>query len=160
VLNFLFPVGRLAAGSYEVRLQVDGALVDSRAFTVVAPATSLRLDLGRFAVGLSWTKPDGSPGGSATASQTSDNSGTFWLFDSAEIDVVVKIVDGGLVNGKIWVFASSLTGQPFILTVTDEIGTFALPCAISQPPAACVRSYIAKGGTLQTLADFSAFPSS
>lgn len=82
----------------------------------------------RRAAAADWTKPDGSPGGSATASQTSDNSGTFWLFDSAEI--------------------------------TDEIGTLELPCAIPQPPAVCVRSYIGKGGTLQTVADFSAFPSS
>jgi hypothetical protein len=160
ILNYLLTVGQLPAGSYQVSFQVDGKVVDARAFTVAAPATSLTLGVARFVVGLSWTKPDGTAGGSATAVQTSDDCGYFWLFDSADLDVVVKIVDGSLVNGEVWVFAASLTGQPFTLTVNDQIGTADSPCSLPQSPAACVRSYPSKGGLPQSFVDFSAFPSS
>jgi hypothetical protein len=157
-LNFLLTVGHLPAGNYEVLFQVDGSVVDSRDFTVVAPAASLTLQVGRFAVDLSWTKPDGMPGGAAAAVQTSDDCGYFWLFDTTDIDIVVKMVNGDLVNGKVWVFASSLTGQPFTLTITDQIGTVDSPCGFSQSPAACVKTYTSEGGTLESFVDLTAFP--
>ncbi len=49
---------------------------------------------------------------------TSD-TGHFWFFDPANVEMVVKVLYACTVNGKFWVFAGGLTDVGVVWTVTD-----------------------------------------
>jgi len=79
----------------------------------------LCLNGGRFAVTASWEKQDGETGTGDGIGLTSD-SGYFWFFDAANIEVVIKVLNGcGLNPPAYWVFAAGLTNVSVRLTVTD-----------------------------------------
>ena len=48
-----------------------------------------------------------------------DDSGYFWFFDPANVELVVKVLDGRAVNGKFWVFYGALTNVEYDLAVTS-----------------------------------------
>jgi hypothetical protein len=54
-------------------------------------------------------------------SLAADDSGLFWFFSQANIELLVKVLDGCAVNHKLWVFASATTNVGFTLTVTDTV---------------------------------------
>ena len=81
---------------------------------------TLCLDAARFRVRASWTKPDGTSGQGHAVSLTGD-TGYFWFFDSANVEVMVKVLEGCTTNGHRWVFASGLTNVLVNLTVTDVV---------------------------------------
>ena len=81
---------------------------------------TLCLDAARFRVRASWTKPDGTSGQGHAVSLTGD-TGYFWFFDSANVETVVKVLEGCTTNGHRWVFASGLTNVLVNLTVTDVV---------------------------------------
>ncbi|MES1211841.1 MAG: hypothetical protein ABUL63_05860, partial [Acidobacteriota bacterium] len=70
----------------------------------IAPMTLL----GDFEVYVSWIDPINGPT-QATGVPLSGDSAYFWFFDAANIELVVKILDGRLVNGHRWVFYGALT---------------------------------------------------
>jgi hypothetical protein len=43
----------------------------------------------------------------------------FWFFNAANVEVVVKVLDGCSLNGSYWVFAAGLTDVDVMLAVTD-----------------------------------------
>ena len=49
---------------------------------------------------------------------TSD-TGYLWFFSSANVEVVIKVIDGCGLNGHYWVFAGGLTNVAATITVTD-----------------------------------------
>ena len=57
--------------------------------------------------------------GSGQAIPMTSETGGLWFFDPANVELVVKVLDGRGSNGKFWVFAASLTSLEFTLTVTD-----------------------------------------
>ena len=79
---------------------------------------TLCLNGGRFAVTAHWTKTDGSNGDGTVVGLT-DDSGYFWFFDSANIEVTVKVLDACAINGAHWVFAAGLTNVQVDLKVVD-----------------------------------------
>lgn len=81
------------------------------------PAT-LCLQGGRFRVEAVWTDFQGNSG-SGQAIPMTDETGGLWFFDPANVELVVKVLDGRGSNGRFWVFAASLTSVEFTLTVTD-----------------------------------------
>jgi len=81
---------------------------------------TLCLDGGRFRVRVAWTKPDNTSGPGHGAALTSD-TGDFWFFDSTNVEVIVKVLEGCPDNGHRWVFASGLTNVMATLTVTDVL---------------------------------------
>ncbi len=81
---------------------------------------TLCLDDGRFRVAATWTKPDGASGQGNAVALTSD-TGYFWFFDSANVEVIVKVLEACAINGNRWVFASGLTNVQVTLTVTDVV---------------------------------------
>jgi PKD repeat protein len=118
-----------AAGSYTVALTAsngNGSNTASRTITVstgggvacVTNPETLCLNGGRFAVTAEWTKPDGSSGHGTAIPLTSD-SGYFWFFDSANIEVVTKVLNGCSLNNSYWVFAAGLTNVQVDLRVLD-----------------------------------------
>jgi hypothetical protein len=86
--------------------------------TCQAGPTNLCL-LGRFQVEVGWTIKSTGASGTGGALPGSDQTGTFWFFDRANTEVVVKILDGRMLNGHFWVFYGSVTDVEYRIRVTD-----------------------------------------
>ncbi len=83
----------------------------------VANPTTLCLNDGRFRVTVFYATPAGASGPGMGVSLTSD-SGYFWFFDAANIELVVKVLDACTL-GNFWVFAGGLTNVGVTLIVED-----------------------------------------
>jgi hypothetical protein len=149
-------VGPLPIGNYVISLEDGGSVVDTQSFIVSAPVNALVLQASRFSVGVAWSYPDGRPGGAAQAVRVTDTSGYFWFFDSSDLEVTVKMLDGALINGRFWLFAASMTNVPFTLTIVDRFGTKG-ECLATPAPPACTRTYQSPSGTNQNFIDLSVF---
>jgi len=97
----------------------------------------------RFRATVSWQTPDGRSG-SGEAVPLSDDTGYFWFFSSANVELVVKVLDGRAVNGHFWVFYGALSNVAYTITVTDTQTGSAKP-------------YVNPQGTLASAADIEAF---
>ncbi len=86
----------------------------------VADATTLCLRGGRFAVRAEWATSAGTQGLGRAVPLTSD-TGYFWFFDPANVEVVLKVLDGCSLNQRYWVFAGGLTDVYVRLTVRDTL---------------------------------------
>ena len=53
------------------------------------------------------------------AERLTPESGDFWFFDAANIEMVVKVLDGCALNGHYWVYAAGLTDVGVTTTVQD-----------------------------------------
>ncbi|MCH9649785.1 MAG: hypothetical protein K0U98_16220 [Deltaproteobacteria bacterium] len=73
---------------------------------------------GRFRVQGTWARPSGEVGG-GRASALSGDTGVFWFFSPANVELVVKVLDGCSSNGHFWVFAGGLTNVEVELIVED-----------------------------------------
>jgi PKD repeat protein len=80
--------------------------------------TTLCLNNGRFAVTADWTKEDTTTGHGTGVKLTSD-SGYFYFFDSANIEVVLKVLNGCGINNSYWVFGAGLTNVRVDLKAVD-----------------------------------------
>ena len=80
--------------------------------------TILCLNNGRFKVEATWKDFAGHTGAGQTLPLTGD-TGAFWFFNSANIEVVLKVLDGRGFNGKFWVYFGALSNVEYTLTVTD-----------------------------------------
>ncbi len=79
---------------------------------------ALCLSDGRYRVSGRWAV--GNDEAIARVVALSDDTGYFWFFDSANVEVVVKVLDGCRVNGHRWVFAAGLTDVQLELFVVDS----------------------------------------
>lgn len=79
---------------------------------------TLCLNEGRFKVTVEWQDFNGGSGSGSILPQT-DDTGAFWFFNEANLELMVKALDGRQTNGNFWVFFGSLTNVGFELTVTD-----------------------------------------
>jgi ELWxxDGT repeat protein len=114
-----------------------------RAAACTPSATRLCLSGGRFAVEARWRDFQGNMG-VGTTRELSGDTGAFWFFGAANLELVVKVLDGRPVNGKIWVFYGALSNVEYTLTVTDtETGA--------------VKTYTNPSGRLASVADTAAF---
>ena len=94
-------------------------------FDCVADDTTLCLNDGRFQVRLTWRTP-GVGGGNGDQGQGhavpfgSDDSGLLWFFRATNWEMLIKVLDGCVVNDRYWVFFAAVTNVEFTLTVTDS----------------------------------------
>ncbi|MCP4657363.1 MAG: hypothetical protein GY856_18280 [bacterium] len=88
-------------------------------WTCQPDATTLCLGGGRFALQVAWQDFVGNAGWGHPGTLTAD-TGTFWFFDDANLELVVKVLDGTALNGYYWVFYGALSNVPYNLTVTDQ----------------------------------------
>ena len=86
----------------------------------VPDGQTLCLNEGRFRVTADWEKSDGSSGHGNGIPLTGD-SGYFWFFDSANIEAVVKVLNGCGINNAYWVFGAGLTNVAVHVVVTDTL---------------------------------------
>jgi hypothetical protein len=83
-----------------------------------APAEHALCLGGRFEVRASWRDASGN-GAEATAVPLTTDTGTFWFFDAANVELVVKVLEACVLNDRFWLFAGGLTDVEVVLTVTD-----------------------------------------
>jgi ELWxxDGT repeat protein len=117
----------------------------SAAAAPCAPSSArLCLNGGRFAVEARWRDFQGKTGAGTAVPLSGGDTGYFWFFSAANVEVVLKVLDGRGVNGRFWVFYGALSNVEYELTVTDtETGT--------------VKTYRNPSGRLASVADTGAF---
>jgi predicted outer membrane repeat protein len=98
---------------------------------------------GRFRVAVAWRTSTGA--GAGTAVPLTGDTGTFWFFDPAEVDLVVKVLDGTSINDHFWVFYAGLSNVQYTITVTDT-------------KTGRKKTYTNPQGTLASVADTAALP--
>ena len=74
---------------------------------------------GRFRVEVQLTDPRTGQAGAATAIPLTSDTGGFWFFDAANVELMIKVLDGREVNGHFWVFYGALSDVPYTITITD-----------------------------------------
>ena len=139
----------------DVNSSIDGAFHVSfeilRAFLAPDPpgpcvpdSTTLCLNGGRFAVQVSFGTNAGQTGLGQAVPLTSD-SGYFWFFNAANIELVVKVLQACSFNQHYWVFAGGLTNVEVVMTVTDtgtgEQKIYANPLGMAIPPVQDTRAF-------------------
>lgn len=128
------PVGPLPAGVYPIHI-VDfenrdrlfgvpslmrGTLRVWDAAGCVPSPTVLCLQDGRFRVEVAWADFEGGSGpGRPIPLPDREDSGLFWFFDPANIELTVKVLDACVLNDHFWVFVASGSTVEYTLTVTD-----------------------------------------
>ncbi len=125
---------------------MDGSPVDAAAIAAL-PCTSdpvLCLADDRFHVQVHWRLPTGERGEGHPMALSGD-TGTFWFFDPANVELVVKVLDGRGVNGRFWVFYGALSNVGYTVTVTDT-------------RTGRSKRYVNPPGTMASVADTSALP--
>ncbi len=74
---------------------------------------------GRFSVSVAWKNYNNGTTGTGTAVSLASDSGSFWFFNSSNIELLVKVLDGRSVNGKFWFGYGALSDVEYTITVTD-----------------------------------------
>ena len=76
------------------------------------------LCIGAFQVEVEWDDGKGRTGRGFAERLTAD-AGDFWFFQPANIELVVKVLDGCAINDRYWVYAAGLTDVGVSMTVRD-----------------------------------------
>jgi ELWxxDGT repeat protein len=146
------PLGATTAGSVTdgpaPQAGTGEAVVTTRTARVTegcAPSsTRLCLNGGRFAVEARWKDFQGYTGAGRSVPLGGGDTGYFWFFDEGNVEVVLKVLDGRVLNGRFWVFYGALSNVEYTLTVTDTV-------------TGVVKEYANPSGHLASVADTSAF---
>lgn len=126
-------VGPLQAGVYSIDVMADGDITFQSTIEVAGSSPQLVLQESQdgdfaFNVSVEYEPPVGSGfSGTGQGIKLTENSGFFWFFDPGNVEVTVKILDGRGVNGKYWVFLSSMTDVKFTATVSQCPANLELP---------------------------------
>ncbi len=125
-LSSSFPHSFLAVGS-TLYFNADDGLHGVELWTMAldggplcrATDQTLCLESGRFQVASSWRDFSGRSGDATAVAITSD-TGYFWFFDEDNVELILKLIDGGGFNGHHWVFYGALSNVEYTFTVTDS----------------------------------------
>ena len=120
-------------GFYDVTLTVsDGSSSDSATRTVLveaaAPAGSCRADAetlclrdSRFEVKANWWSADGESGPGRVVYAGTNDSGLFRFFGPLNWEILIKVLDGCGINGRMWVLGAATTDLGYRILVTDTV---------------------------------------
>ena len=108
----------LATGFAMALLWLAAAPASAGSVQCVPDDHTLCLNDNRFAVSARFRTND-SGVTDATGVKLTGDSGYFWFFNPANIEVVIKVLSGCSLNQSYWVFATGLTNVEVTLTVTD-----------------------------------------
>ena len=87
--------------------------------TCAPSPTTLCLNQGRFRVIAEWRTPAGDEG-HGRGVQLTDDSGYFWFFNDANVELVTKLLDACPTQfNRFWFFAAGLTDVNVIVRVHD-----------------------------------------
>lgn len=79
------------------------------------------LAAGRFEVRVDWHDPRSGDRGQGRLQPLTEDTAAFWFFHPANIELVVKVLDGRAVNGHVWTFYGSLTDVELDILVRDTV---------------------------------------
>lgn len=155
-LKASFSPGR--AGTYqdvlELRSSVEDIHLELSGFTssrgsCTPTSRSLCLNDDRFQVTAEWTLGDGRTGDVKMVELTPD-TGYLWFFNGANIEAMVKIIDGCALNDRFWVFAGGLTDVRVAITILDSdtnaIKTYTNPQGNPFEPIQDTGAFSCRGG--------------
>ena len=91
---------------------------DLRSPCVPSPTAACVGD-GRFQIEADWLDRASETRGRARAVPFTDDTARFWFFDEDNIELVVKVLDGRVVNDDWWVFYGATSDVDYWVTVTD-----------------------------------------
>jgi len=80
--------------------------------------SNLCLGGNRFRVETTWRDFEDNTG-SGHAIPLSGDTGYFWFFDDANVELILKVLDGRAINGHFWVFYGALSNVEYTIDVTD-----------------------------------------
>ncbi|HEV3457491.1 MAG TPA: hypothetical protein VHG32_13090 [Thermoanaerobaculia bacterium] len=80
--------------------------------------STLCLANNRFAVSATYAAPNGAAGTAQVVPLTAD-TGYLWFFSSANVEAVIKVINGCALDTNFWVFAGGLTNVKTVISVTD-----------------------------------------
>jgi hypothetical protein len=140
----LAPSGLLEVGPGSYTLNVDGVAAATANATGSCTAGSvLCVAANRFRVQVTWKS--GTLGGAAQAVSLTGDTGYFWFTDPANVELMVKVLDGRTLNGSFWVFYGALSNLEYTLTITDTV-------------TGKVKIYSNPSGQFASVGDTTAFP--
>jgi hypothetical protein len=118
-----------------------GALVDERSDPgpCEESETALCFGDGRFEVTVEWSNPrqEGHAGsGRAVPGLDTGETGFFWFFDPANVELAVKVLDGRAVNGNFWFFWGALSDVEYTIRLRDTL-TQAIATYHNEPFSIC-----------------------
>jgi hypothetical protein len=99
-------------------LMVRGTFSPLDTTSCIADEETLCLNNGRFEVKMDWRTPQGQTG-QGQGIQLTNDTGYFWFFNDANVEVVLKVLDACSFADHFWVFAGGLTNVEVNITVTD-----------------------------------------
>ncbi len=82
-------------------------------------AETLCLNGGRFEIRVEWETFMGASGTGKAVPLTTD-TGYFWFFNAANVEMVIKVLDGCGINQSFWVYAGGLTDVETRITARDS----------------------------------------
>jgi hypothetical protein len=100
---------------------------------------------GRLAVEASFVDPRSGTTNKAHPAGLTADTGTFWFFAPDNLELAVKVLDGGAVNHFFWVFAAGMSNLDYTVKVTDRT-------------TGAVKTYHNAPGELASRADTRAIP--
>ncbi len=112
------PTGAATLGTPN---EVTVSIIDNdfMPFQCIEDATTLCLAGDRFQVQVAFTNPNDNQAGTGQAVALTTDTGYFWFFNEANIEMVVKVLNACSFADRFWVFAGGLTNVEVNLAVTD-----------------------------------------
>ena len=86
-----------------------------------ADAETLCLRDSRLEVRMGWWTADGERGRGQAVDAGAKDSGLFHFFDPENWEVLIKVLDGCAINGRMWVLGASTTDLGYWIRVTDTL---------------------------------------
>ncbi len=124
---------------------IDAPLSKSAEAFTPCPDTGAFLYLAncRFRLDVHWSDARDRHGAGQPVQLTND-TGYFWFFSDANVELMVKVLDARGVNGKFWVFFGALSNVEYTINVFDTV-------------SGALRSYSNPQGAFASAGDTSAF---
>lgn len=133
----------------------DAAVSTPVTLTVNAPTTgctpsdtTLCLNSARFQVQVTWTDFQGNTGtGHVVPGVSSDDSGIMWFFGPSNWELLIKVLNGCVVNGHYWVLGAASTNVQYVITVTDTqsgaVRQYSNPLGTASPAITDASAFLA-----------------
>jgi hypothetical protein len=98
---------------------VATAVTEDTPSSCVVSATTLCVNGGRFAVRVRWRTATAGGDAQGLSVPSAPDSGLFYFFAAANLELLVKVLNACTLNDRYWVFFAATTNVEMIVTVTD-----------------------------------------